>query len=172
VPTAACRCGAVPALSWCGEVSRGKHIIIISPAPGPYVAQRKGAFTRYSFTSRLWCTNQPSFHPPRPFALPTACCSISARLLDSRRLPFQPPVCMLYTIQYWSYMQSPKRKGAGKKLQLLLHNQTVLMTSHDFGAVTHNERRYQFRLIQSCVPNCSGFTGRSWIHRGFIAVRT
>ena len=29
------------------------------------------AFTRYSFTSRLLCTNRPSFHPPRPPALPT-----------------------------------------------------------------------------------------------------
>ena len=29
------------------------------------------AFTRYSFTSRLSCTNQPSFHPPRLPALPT-----------------------------------------------------------------------------------------------------
>jgi len=29
------------------------------------------AFTRYSFTSRLLCTNQPSFHSPRPPALST-----------------------------------------------------------------------------------------------------
>ena len=29
------------------------------------------AFTRYLFTSRLVCRNQPSFHPPRPPALPT-----------------------------------------------------------------------------------------------------
>jgi len=29
------------------------------------------AFTRYSFTSKLSCTNHPSFHSPRPPALPT-----------------------------------------------------------------------------------------------------
>ena len=29
------------------------------------------AFTRYSFTSRLLCTHQPSFHSPRPLAFPT-----------------------------------------------------------------------------------------------------
>jgi len=29
------------------------------------------AFTRYLFTSRLLCTNQPSFHSPCPPALPT-----------------------------------------------------------------------------------------------------
>ena len=31
----------------------------------------KLAFTKYSFTSRLLCTNQPSFYAPRPPALPT-----------------------------------------------------------------------------------------------------
>ena len=29
------------------------------------------AFTRYSFTSRLSCTNEPSFHSPSPPSLPT-----------------------------------------------------------------------------------------------------
>jgi len=32
---------------------------------------RQLAFTRYCFTLRLLCTNQPSFHFPRPPALPT-----------------------------------------------------------------------------------------------------
>jgi len=28
-------------------------------------------FTRYSFTPRLFCTNQPDLHPPRPPTMPT-----------------------------------------------------------------------------------------------------
>ena len=32
---------------------------------------RGSAFARYSFTARLLCTKQPSFHPRRPPALPT-----------------------------------------------------------------------------------------------------
>ena len=58
------------------------------------------AFIRYSFTSRLVCTNQPYFHSPAHLqCLPW--CNTIARLLDSIRLPFRPPVCMLNTIQYW-----------------------------------------------------------------------
>jgi len=31
--------------------------------------------------------------------------------------------------------------------------------TNDFGAATHNERRFQFRLGQSRVPSSSGFRG-------------
>ena len=58
------------------------------------------AFTRHSFTSRLLCTNLPSFHSPRPPALPTLCKTI-ARRLSSIRPTLRPPVCIPYTIQYW-----------------------------------------------------------------------
>ena len=43
--------------------------------------------------------NHP-FIPPAHLHCSPGCNSI-ARLLDSIRLPFRPPVCMLYTIQYW-----------------------------------------------------------------------
>jgi len=34
-----------------------------------------------------------------------------------------------------------------------------------FDAVTHDERRFQFRRGQSHVPSCSGFMGNSWVYR-------
>ena len=40
-----------------------------------------------------------SFLPATCIADP--CCNTVARLLDSIRPFFRPPVCMLYTIQYW-----------------------------------------------------------------------
>jgi len=58
------------------------------------------AFTRCSFTLRLSCTNQPSLHPPAHRHCPPWCSSI-ARLSDSIRISFRPPVCILCTIQYW-----------------------------------------------------------------------
>ena len=50
---------------------------------------------------RGWCAriNHP-FFPPAHLHRPPWCNTI-ARLLDSIRLPFRPPVCMLCTIQYW-----------------------------------------------------------------------
>jgi len=47
--------------------------------PQPPPALRLAFVTRYSFTSRLECTNQLSFHPPRQPALPTLlqyCCTL------------------------------------------------------------------------------------------------
>jgi len=58
------------------------------------------ACTRYSFTLRLLSTNQPCFIPRAHLHCPPWC-NIIARLLDGVRLPFRPPVSMLYTIQYW-----------------------------------------------------------------------
>ena len=50
------------------------------------------AFTRYSFTSRLLCTNQPSFHSPRPPALPTLmqyyCATIGQYMTPPSNIPF------------------------------------------------------------------------------------
>jgi len=41
------------------------------------------------------------------------------------------------------------------KSQQVSHNQTVLMTSHDFGDVPHYERRFQFRLsIHAYFSSC------------------
>jgi len=59
------------------------------------------AYTRYSFTARLLCTNQPSFHSPRPPTLLTLVQYYSARLLGSVRLPLRTLVCRLHTTQYW-----------------------------------------------------------------------
>ena len=69
------------------------------------------AFTRYSFTSRLLCTKQLyPFLPPAYLHCPPWCNTI-ARLLDSIRFPFQPPVCLLYTIQYWQSQYLVKAKA-------------------------------------------------------------
>jgi len=50
----------------------------------------------------------------------------------------------------------------------LLHNQTVLMTSHyfDFDAVTHSIKDVSVSTINRLIlPNCSGFIGKSRINR-------
>jgi len=49
------------------------------------------AFTIYSFTSRLLRTISHPFTPHAHLHCPP-CCSTNARLLDSRRLPFRPPM--------------------------------------------------------------------------------
>jgi len=67
---------------------------------GPRRAHHCLAFTIYSFTPRLLCTHQPSFPSPRRPALP-ALMQYYCTTIDSTRLPFRPPVCMLHTIQYW-----------------------------------------------------------------------
>jgi len=54
--------------------------------------------TRYSFTLRLLCTNQPSFHSPRPPALSTLV-QYYCTIIGQYSTPFQPPICMLYTTQ-------------------------------------------------------------------------
>jgi len=53
------------------RVSASRHAC--TARAGAHTARGGGglAFARYSFTSRLLCTNQPSFHSPRPPALPT-----------------------------------------------------------------------------------------------------
>jgi len=58
------------------------------------------AFTRYSFSLGLLCTNQPSCYCPHPPALPALLqyyCTTIAQCTTPPRLP----CCMPYTIQYW-----------------------------------------------------------------------
>jgi len=66
--------GALGALSAGGSAAEHKDLLAALEAQLAESQVRCGdalAFTRYCFTSRLMCTNQPSLHPPRPPALPT-----------------------------------------------------------------------------------------------------
>ena len=45
------------------------------------------------------------------------------------------------------------------------HNQTVRMASHSFGAVTHNERQFQFRFLNRLFRIVPGFMGISFCGR-------
>jgi len=76
------------------------------------------AFTRYSFTSGLFWTNQSSFYCPRHLHCPHGCNTI-ARLLSNLRPPSDPPcVCHTHTILVWKYRvkattgPAPKRRVA------------------------------------------------------------
>jgi len=51
------------------ELTRGTLCSL--PPPWRRRASQRLAFTRYSFTSGLLCTNQPSFYSPHPLAWPT-----------------------------------------------------------------------------------------------------
>jgi len=55
------------------------------------------AFTRYSFTSRLLCTNQLSFHAPRSAALPTLV-QYYCTMIGRYKTPL--PTSRLYTIHH------------------------------------------------------------------------
>ena len=54
------------------------------------------------------------------------------------------------------------------KLKQLFHNNNkkILLMTHDFGAVPHNERRFQFRTFQSLIPNCNKLFRVSWVRLG------
>jgi len=54
----------------------------------------------------------------------------------------------------------PVRLSLSKSRPLFQSNCTTY-----FGAVTHNERRFQFRLSQLQVPNRSGFMDKPWVNR-------
>ena len=56
--------------------------------------------TRYSFTSRLLCTNQPSFHPPVHLALPTLV-QYDCTIIGQYTTP--PPNSRVYAICYTPY---------------------------------------------------------------------
>ena len=65
-----------------------------------YRVKGKLAFTRYSFTSRLLCTNQSSFYSPPLAALPTLLTYYWTTIAQYTTLP-RLPRCVPYTIQYW-----------------------------------------------------------------------
>jgi len=64
---------AAALLRWSGRgaAPRMRRLCLLSLRSGQWETVRILAFTRYSFTSRLLCTNQPSFHSRRLPALPT-----------------------------------------------------------------------------------------------------
>ena len=71
------------------------------PTQSPEIVARFPlAFTRYSFTLRLLCTNQPFFHSTRPLALPTLVQYYSTTV-GQYMTPLRHPVCISYTVQYW-----------------------------------------------------------------------
>jgi len=64
------------------------------------VAHPSLAFTRYSFTSRLLCTNLTPLDPIRPSALATLL-QYYCTTIGQYSTPSRPPFCMPYTIQDW-----------------------------------------------------------------------
>jgi len=66
------------------------------------------AVTRYCFTSRLMCTNQSSFIAPPPSTRTAHTIVLLLHDLRNLRPPTDPPFCMPYTIQYWSWQYRVK----------------------------------------------------------------
>jgi len=87
--------------------------ILISDAAAPDVISGGGAlttthraytkptlaFTRYCFTSKLYCRSQSSFCCPPPHLQSRPYCDIIARPLRNIRPPLRPPFSKPYTIQ-------------------------------------------------------------------------
>jgi len=84
------------------QLVRGCHFANARQRPTWYTVQSVCtlAFTRYCFTSRLLCTNQPSFYCTLPPALPTLlqydCTTITQYTTRPRLF-----LCILFTIRYW-----------------------------------------------------------------------
>ena len=81
---------------------------IAAPAPS---STRTLAFTRYSFTSRLLCTNQASFHSPRPPALPTLL-QYYCTILGQYTTPL--PTSRLYAIHHTIFVITISCKGQAR----------------------------------------------------------
>jgi len=81
--------GAVPALSWCGEVSL------------------RLAFTRYCVTSRLMCTNQSSFIPST-LAFPTLLHYYCTTIAQYTTPPSTP---LLYALHHTIWIMATSCKG-------------------------------------------------------------
>ena len=102
--TALCVCipYAVRGRRRCGHASQ----FLLGPAHGDRCDL---AFTRYAFTSRLLCRNQPSLYCLLPPASPTRLqyyCNTNVQYST----PFRPPICTLYTIQYCALQYRVKAK--------------------------------------------------------------
>jgi len=67
------------------------------------------AFTRYSFTTRLLCTNQSSFYRPRPPAFPTRL-QYDRTHIAQYTPPPTPLLRLLFTIQHWQWQYRVKAK--------------------------------------------------------------
>jgi len=70
------------------------------------------AFTRHASTSSRLGTNQSFFHSSRPPALATLL-QYYCTTVGQYMTPPRPPVCMLYTVQYWLYQYRVKAKRHG-----------------------------------------------------------
>ena len=75
-------------------------LVEVNPRLSPEGAGRRLAFTRYCFTSKLYCGSQSSLYcPPHLQSLPY--CNTITRPLRSIRPPTDPRMLMPYTIRDW-----------------------------------------------------------------------
>ena len=70
-------------------------LLATNPYPDPNLA-----FTRYCFTIKHYCGSPSSLYCPTQLqSIPY--CNTIARPLRNIHPPPRPPLCLLYTIQYW-----------------------------------------------------------------------
>jgi len=81
---------------------------ILEPDYNWYFTPRHSAFTKYAFAWRLLCSIQPSFHFPRPTALPTLvqyCCTTIGQYTTP------PPTSRVYAIYHTILVITTACKG-------------------------------------------------------------
>jgi len=108
-PLRHCACTACRVLTQvapvCGFLSAGRcrsHKANTPPAACPPAVSYRASWSLQDIRLLRGCCariNHPCIPPARLHCPPW--CHTVARLLGNIRLPFRPPVCMLYTIQYW-----------------------------------------------------------------------
>jgi len=105
-------------------------------------ASSKLAFTRYSFTSRPLCTNQPSFHSPRPPALPILVqyyCTIIWTVYDS------PPDFRLHAIHHTILVITISCKGHPARLRSAARPKPLVNPSRMSAPVLVRGRMWRYR---------------------------
>ena len=106
--------GAVPVLSWCGEVSLGgKQSSRASLQPRRISPTRRVypfwfSLTRYCLTSKLYCGSPTSFYCPPPHLQSLPYCNTIARPLLNIR---PPPTPLLYAIHHTILVMAILCKG-------------------------------------------------------------
>jgi len=91
---------------------------------------------------------------------------VIAHTIAQYNVPPRPPVIATYTTQYWQWQYRVKAKLKVPCAPKWFSGSFSYSTcTNDFGAVTHNERRFQFRLFNHLFRIAPGFMGKSRINR-------
>jgi len=95
------------AFKWNNILSRLNYERAPIRTPLRISAPSRLAFTRYSFTLRHLCTNQPSLYCIPPLALPTIV-QYYCTAIGQHTTPHGHPLRVSYTIQYWQWQYRVK----------------------------------------------------------------